>query len=244
MAIIEYGPLVSRVAGKVGGVTFRGNGSRGIVQASGRKGGQASPAQERQRQYIRECRASYDGLDGPDRRSFDFSVSEGYQMRKETGGRYGSGLEAYTAWYTGRRYMQMTTTAPTMWQLARTIGPWDTRPVSAWVAGGVDHLRVYYNYVLAVGWACWLSHGKSVDRLPGRASWTLIYPWAGDPEMVATSTGLPGPKELAYEFGPYVADRVSGFLPGSVWGVRFVCSTGGWAVQRSPVIMTAVGTTE
>lgn len=244
MAKIDYGPLVSRVTGKLGGVVFRGAGSRGICQSRGVRGGGPSSAQARHRQYLAECQKSYVGLVAGDRESFDFSVSEGYEVRTESGGVYNSGLAAYTAWYLVMRYTNGSTEAPSSSAQARTLGRSELTEWAGWVSGGTPHLRVYHSVPWWTFFALWLTPSVNSQVVSSRAGWTLVYPAAGGPAITWTATGLPGSRAFAFDFGPYLAAAVPQYRAGSNWGVRFYNSAGYSRAWRYPPFVVPVGSIE
>ena len=244
MAIIEYGPLVSRIQGSIGGVTFRGKGSRAVIQKKGRKGGQPSLAQQRQRTLLAECRASYDSLDQADRDSFDWSVSEGYEVRKETGGKFDSGLSAYTSWYLIMQYCRQSVASPTTIAQPRTLGQSPLKDLNAYIVGGANHLRLYSPVVGLPGWALWMCRAKAANALPSRPVWTLVYPRPGDAVLTWQATGLAGGRAYALDAGLYLAGRLNGYTVGSLWGCYFQYAAGTCTAYRSLETVLTVGSSE
>lgn len=242
MARITYGPLVSGVAGAVGGVVFRGAGSGGLVQARGVRGDAGTTAQQRQRTYLQEARAAYSGLAAADALSFDWGVSEGYEFRKETGGKFASGLGGYMSWHVNRLYCGASVAAPTLAYTQRRFGLSVFSGVAGWNASGTPGLWLLNSAATVNTLAVWVCQAKSLNRVPGRPVWRLLYSRAMDAGQNWVSTGLGGERAYAYSLGAYVASRLAGWNAGTVWAVRWNNAEGnGWS-YRSMVHLIEIGT--
>lgn len=221
MANIEYGPLVSRITGKVGGMVFRGNGPRGILQAHAVRRKTATTAQAAHRAIIGEARVAYRDLDNADRLSLDFSVSEGYMFRKDTGGKFGSGLAGFTAWYMARRYTGNSTAVAGNYAFGRVYQKWADYQLDA-TAGAPPVVRLLCNQTVGRAYlALWMARAKNTTQFPSRPVWQLVYPRPGDPALNWQASGEPAPFNGMADFGAYCASRLNGFDVGSCWAYHF-----------------------
>lgn len=221
MAKVTYSALVGGITGSIGGVTFRGAGSSGIVSARARGPRVFSLAQERQQNLIGEARRDYAGLAALDRACFDFSVSEGYFFRRESGGRFSSPRAAYSAWYAAGRYMGASIDVYKTVALHRRYGAALAIQATG-VAGKTPSFKLYFGSPYAYGpYAVWMAPAKSMASVPARPVWKLVYSAGFDPHIARSNSGLPAPFQYCIDIGEYVALRVPYFEQGAVIAYRY-----------------------
>lgn len=238
MAKVTYSALVGGITGSVGGVTFRGAGSSGVVSARARGPRVFSIAQQRQQDIIGAARRDYEGLGELDRRAFDFSVAEGYFFRRESGGKFSSPRAAYSAWYSASTYMGANIEYFKEYAARRRYGA--AKEVYADGVTGKTPAFTFYSTIDYVygPYAVWMCHAKSMDRMPARPVWKLVYAAGFDAPISGEVSGYPAPRTYAYEMGDYVAQRIPYYEAGEVIAYRYHGpEPGGGAGTGGPVLM-------